>query len=684
MWKICLFWLFLQCLDAKALEEKPHLLNEIEMSLDHTQDPCEDFYAYSCNNWAEHHPDTRYAESTGLVDNIMNLKLINLLESGREMIMEHSTRHRQHFTQMAVNYYESCAKEKSSNFSRYFERIKPGENLEWPVLEELQAPPPRGDLKVDLWPAQGFDVFGLLGRLQSYGLNNVLINQDVAQTQNGSMQIILDMPEIAPEGQGEQEELLIFSYFLKNAGLPKIKYLDYVKQVKRTGQHWQQVYRNYTTATSSEQDQEEEEEAAKKLTFQKLQQLFPKLATFLENLQPSGSATRFKPQDTVAIYNMEYFQYLMEKPMPARIARKLCNYLMMKFLSFLLKDSSDSFTKLDCIRDVRNKMDLAVNYLYRQHIVADDFKEYFQDMSQLSHKLFKYYLQTLEENPLRLSGEQLDLLKLKLYTLRLNLGNLPQQLIYPRYHNDTMPQPPFNPEEIEKFYQDIPPLDPSNYYQNHLELLRHRFAKSLIYEQNYSYYISTDNKIGSTSTPIYYARQNMILLFQGFLQDPIYNLDMEPLAKWSLLAFILAHEFTHAIDSSGMYFGPDGHILDSDRGIQDHTNFTNALECLQHQLPTDAIDERIADLMGARVAFNAYIKDYNWQTGSEHSSIGWKKLFFLNMSQFFCGRKGVQFRDHDSDADRLHQILMNLEGFAEAFQCEVGTPMNPTEKCRVY
>ncbi|XP_073821252.1 membrane metallo-endopeptidase-like 1 [Musca autumnalis] len=390
--------------------------------------------------------------------------------------------------------------------------------------------------------------------------------------------------------------------------------------------------------------------------------------------------SQIKPDDIVVIYDMDYFQHLMETRRSYELSEDICIYLMVKFLIYLFKDKTQDFNKMECIKDLRSKMDMAVNYIYHQHIITNETsRQYYEDMSYMAHKIYQQYMEILEENHLELNSQQLELLKNKLNSIRLNLGNLPQRIIYPQCFNKQ--QPSLNTNEIENIFANIPKLHPTNYYKNHLELLKHRFWKSLLYEQDYSFYISIDNNMGASCTPMYYGPQNMVILFQGYLQGHIYNPKMDQLSKWSLLGFTLAHEFTHAIDTSNMLFGPDGYELDSDLGIKNHTNFQKSLECLQQQLPTDSIEERMADLMGAQVAFRAYTKE---ETDSQDSDKPWKKLFFLNLSKFFCGVKGFQFSGHDSNAQRLHQIVANDPVFAEAFNCPAGSKMNPVKKCRVF
>ncbi|KIH67030.1 hypothetical protein ANCDUO_02646 [Ancylostoma duodenale] len=40
--------------------------------------------------------------------------------------------------------------------------------------------------------------------------------------------------------------------------------------------------------------------------------------------------------------------------------------------------------------------------------------------------------------------------------------------------------------------------------------------------------------------------------------------------------------------------------------------------------------------------------------------------------------------NHSPSRDRVNQVLANQPEFAAAFHCNVGTPMNPTERCAVW
>ena len=365
-----------------------------------------------------------------------------------------------------------------------------------------------------------------------------------------------------------------------------------------------------------------------------------------------------------------YFQELNNNLWRTFDRHTMCNYLMLKFLEYLAKDSVPEFTALDCIKDLRNKMDVSVNFLYKTHILLNDIGEITKDIGHLQENILKEYDKIFQENHLDLDPQQLQLLKEKLQNVTLNIGNLPLNA---------------NFIKLENYYDNVPALDRNNYFKNHMLLLRHRFAKSLLYIQNQTHYIVADNSVGSDSGALYVPKQNMIMLPLGSLQRPFYHLNYQPLYKFSLLAFILAHEYTHAFDTTGLNFNSYGEQSDQLATILEEPNFQNSLECLQTQLSTDSIDERLADIVASRVVYNLF-KNHPETSDIASPSYGdyYQKQFYLNMAQFFCGKSQLEFFDHDSDSARINQIAINSEGFATAFHCPLGSTMNPYMKCRVY
>ncbi|XP_037824789.1 membrane metallo-endopeptidase-like 1 [Lucilia sericata] len=618
-----------------------------------SEGPCENFYEYNCSNYSQQNPNPNYSEITQQLNYQINEKLLQLLDKEIQ-IQDYDSRIQTFYDQMQM-YLESCEKETQRNLRKYLKEITPSKHLNWPLLvpkeQWLET-----DKKYSFWnifryyktSLRKFDFWSLLGEMQSYGLNNVLVNHQIIRNEDNSLNIWL-APTILENG-GSLPDNAILKVLLMTLGIKDTETI--IQQLKATDLKWQNILESYAGHNTKSQV----------TTLTDLAELYPQLnlKLYLENLLGS----ELNKLSDITIENPEYFEYLNHKQWTNQQLEHLCNYLMIKFLFYLAEDSTKDFNSRECINDLRHKFDLAVNYFtYRLFFKreADHFNEALNTLeTEIKDIMAKYFT----ENHLNLTRKQIIYLKSKLYKININNGNLPKI---------------FNIKSIQTFYQDLPHLDRSNYYKNHLLLLKHRFRKSLYYAQNQTHYIVSDNSMGGVSSPFYVPQQNMVVVPFGSFQLPLFNYSQTPLQQLSLFGFILAHELTHAFDTTGLNYDKQGLPLTLPSHIMDHANFSNSLECMQHQQPTEEIDERIADLFAIRVVYRTYLEYY-----AKDYQADWPKEFFRNLAQFFCGKDNLNFIDHDTDAIRLQQILMNFQPFSEAFGCVEGSPMNPKTKCRLY
>jgi neprilysin len=104
--------------------------------------------------------------------------------------------------------------------------------------------------------------------------------------------------------------------------------------------------------------------------------------------------------------------------------------------------------------------------------------------------------------------------------------------------------------------------------------------------------------------------------------------------------------------------------------------------------------ENIADNGGLKQSFRAYRK---WVSihGEEPELPGLNlthnQLFFLNYAQIWCGSMRpedaltkIRSSVHSPGIIRVIGPLSNSKDFAEAYNCPVGSRMNPTSKCSVW
>ncbi|XP_065357362.1 endothelin-converting enzyme homolog [Calliphora vicina] len=623
--------------------------NIILSSINNSVVPCEDFYDFACGNYAKLHNSTDYQEITSLMDHQYNNIVFNLIDSLYQH--DHQVPAKcQSFVEKTRVYLKACRRETNRNLKRYFEELKPGPQLDWPILQFKAIK----KSKRNLWPADtDFDIWSLLGKLQSYGLNNVFINQEILVDSDGAISIMMEPAFIENNSNSTLPDPSILFVLLKALGVDKPQL--FIRDLLQTDKELLDILEKHGDTN----------EESKEITYNEFQLKYPNLVVFLSEL-----FRHQLPADSIILLrNPDYLQHLNDLGYQGSLKKHLlCNYLMMKFLFYLAKDSTADFKALDCVKDLRNKMDVAVNFLYYYHIYAKNADLYNPAVYELFKSIIDMMGTNFHNNRLNLTESQIQFLMDKLYKIRLNIGNLPDDLTF---------------EKVEEFYENIPDLDKHNYYKNHLLLLRHRFDKSLSYAQNETHYIVADNRLGSSSGAFYVAKQNMIILPFGSLVRPLYDVGYHDLYKYSLLGFILAHEITHAFDTTGLNFDGFGDTLEDDNNILENENFNNSLQCLNSQLETDSIDERMADILAIDVIYKIYISKFNNMTPASVKST-WNRDFYLNLAQFFCGKSNVRFIDHDTDAQRLHQIVINSEGFAQAFSCAGNTTMNPSERCTVY
>ncbi|PRD29884.1 UNVERIFIED_CONTAM: nep-2 [Trichonephila clavipes] len=104
--------------------------------------------------------------------------------------------------------------------------------------------------------------------------------------------------------------------------------------------------------------------------------------------------------------------------------------------------------------------------------------------------------------------------------------------------------------------------------------------------------------------------------------------------------------------------------------------------------------ENIADNGGVKQAFRAY-RSWVARNGEEPLLPGLnlthEQLFFLNYAQIWCGVMRpeaavniIRTGAHSPGRFRVIGALSNSKDFIEAYNCSLGSPMNPEHKCEVW
>ncbi len=199
---------------------------------------------------------------------------------------------------------------------------------------------------------------------------------------------------------------------------------------------------------------------------------------------------------------------------------------------------------------------------------------------------------------------------------------------------------------------------------------------------------------------------NEIALPAGQLQPPFFGEKFHPAVNFgSTGGGTIGHEITHGFDDEGSQFDGDGNLRDW-WSSSTKEKFTAATKCVVDQysqyeaVPKVKLDgkltagENIADNGGVKIAFQAY---QSWKLQQQTpppavvEGLSDDQLYFVAYGQSWCEKATPERLEtmahsnpHSPPLWRVNGVIVNQPGFATAFKCAKGTPMNPGNACAVW
>jgi predicted metalloendopeptidase len=217
-------------------------------------------------------------------------------------------------------------------------------------------------------------------------------------------------------------------------------------------------------------------------------------------------------------------------------------------------------------------------------------------------------------------------------------------------------------------------------------------------------------------TAAYDTRLNQVVIPLGLLQPPLFGAVVPEAVQFGGLGFIMAHEMAHALDRGSRRFDERGGAVpplqtDVQERLRDRERCVATAFEQQRAAPEIyfwptastlpemsvnvglTLDENVADLVGVRVAFDAF-REWRKTHGPSTLTIaglGGDQLFFVGFAQAWCAdphkvMRHVQalFDAHSPQEARVNVILAHVPEFALAFQCKAGSPMRAEPPCEVW
>ncbi|XP_039304960.1 membrane metallo-endopeptidase-like 1 [Solenopsis invicta] len=388
-------------------------------------------------------------------------------------------------------------------------------------------------------------------------------------------------------------------------------------------------------------------------------------------------------------------------------SRTIVNYIHWNFLSNIIKTTTSEMKKLYYEWEKKQKNDNAQIFGMPKRLFAECLqkkemrdiaayeyvKNHFSDeITTIASDMLDDIQKEVEDEIKKtdwLNDDTKDIILAKLINMKKFIG-------YPDwYKNNTI---------VKKYFQGLTVIN--SYYENTLSFNRYSKWKSLRQMPN-------ENDVLMISPILVNAVFDDFLDALGLsaadFQSPLFAYDRPQVINYGVIGVIMAHEVNHGFDNYGYTYNKKGKLINLSSAVtEEHDKRT---ECFVEQFNNYSISkesnykindygkktigDNIADTMGLEAAFRAYKRRERECEKMDtvlpgHEDITNDQLFFLSFANIFC--EDITNRTLEEAKSDMHSIgrlrvigsVSNSRDFAKAYNCPVGSAMNPEKKCHVW
>lgn len=261
-----------------------------------------------------------------------------------------------------------------------------------------------------------------------------------------------------------------------------------------------------------------------------------------------------------------------------------------------------------------------------------------------------------------------------------------------------------NKTAMDSMFLDLNPIS-KTFFDINIELHEHDFKQSLkklLKPANIDDWTERTTALNA----FFSHTSNEIVLPAGILQPPAYKSDYPQSLNFGGIGFVVAHELTHGFDDSGRRFDSHGNINEWWKN-DTLKKFNDKAQCFVEQYSqfnsfggridgVRTLSENIADNAGVRLAYDAYMRWRSTKKGIDDPLLpslkySHEQLFFISFAQMWCASDTLQHArqflvkaTHAPNDIRVTASVRNMDEFADAFRCRLGSKMNPEEKCVLW
>ncbi|KAL6734622.1 hypothetical protein Aduo_005144 [Ancylostoma duodenale] len=669
-------------------------------------DPCEDFFEFTCGNWIANHPipshKTSYSQFANLSDKVQE-KMREIFES-KEMFGSKS------MNALKAMYRRCMDKDELNRVGarRMLETIR-GYGV-WPMLD--------GD---DRWRVEDFDLTSLLIHVSEVRGVDVFVSNYVSlDSRNVSRRLIeFDQGDL---GLGDSTR----DYYLdrKKHGKKIAAYrqflIDKMTQFLQDGD----LPRNETKIASDVDEIIDLETKLAKIIvadenrrnfsdmynlrrLSDMQKLMPLVdwSRYFHSVAPYVVHDYLASNPEILIVEIEYMRRITDL-LQVTDPRITTNYVYMRYTSSWAgelgekyEDISQTFHRVmygkkqkaprwkDCTSNTMHRMQYAVGAMYVRKAFDQASKNVTLEMIDDLQQEFREMVLNNDWMDAKTKATALDKAKQML-----------RQIAYPDFILDD--------DKLDDHYSGFSVQESDSYSQMVGKLSRWSIEygfKRLIKPVD-----RTEFNFNAAVVNAYYSStSNSIKFPAAILQAPFFHHTFPRALNYGGIGAVIGHEVTHGFDDQGRQFDSIGNLREW-WNADVKKRFEERARCIINQygkieVPGTGLKingkltqgENIADNGGIKQAYRAY-RNYLKKHGEERRIKGLEQfnneqMFFLGYATVWCGHMTndaminlILTDPHSPQRYRVNQVLANQPEFAAAFQCDVGTPMNPTERCAVW
>lgn len=640
---------------------------EILSMMDLNEDPCRDFYKFSCGNWHRSFPAQFFGDIMTdrfrLLSKNMERRLHRLLN-----IRDDKPNNGTDTVESKMRKFFKSCKSIPNNLDKYKQAVAS-------IIE------PFGKFSFQMgeaeWQSYEFNWWSTVAKIEgTYGFSIIMSTEVLADVKNNSNNMVyIGTEDIAmASGSGILQKAEVFQ-IRENL----VKYFGATKEVAKT------VATEIVKFESLLFHDSKSLETINVLyNVTDLQLTYSDHMDIVQFLQLRFNTTKLP--ETVYVEEESFMENLVAL-IKTNDSKTINDYILWKLVSNFLLESAPS--EKVCTEKLTNFFAKFVDHIMYQSYKSDKFESEIFDLWSEIKETFETDLQG--DKYYWMSNEtRINAIK-KLRKMNLTITS-------------------YDEENFDEYYAGLT-IDSDNYVQNVDSIFR--LQESNMDNKLDSIAESIEQNAEMSFTPTYMLQENVINLPVGILQPHFFwDVNYPKALKYATLGYLIAHEMIHGFDDEGRHFDAKGNsrIWWDPKSVYE---FMSRRKCFQAQysqyryggkkLPYSVSQgENIADNAAVKLSYSAYLRWLSKQQLSGQDDVEametlpnleWnnRKLFFITFAQVWCEDVHTFFKtdiaNGDEHAPGMYRVIGPLSNFPEfswIFGCKHNDPMDPEYKCNIY